>query len=269
MTEEPIEESDSEKSLKKTRVVLIGLAIFGVGITFAVYATYRYYFHDQVVVAKTELWGQFGDFIGGILNPLVGLLALIGLLWTIYQNQRELSLSRESLRKSADALVQNNTIANEESKSRLVRERKDDLFKMIDMLHKEVEKSLLLLVEAPGMDIDKIIKTRIIAANALYSSRVMKKVSLEEIVMNIQKTDKKTARSLLKDHLKVTYSIARDLKQLKTYLSLYESEAKDTIVTGYYKLRFISVVRGLNNFGALEDKVLDYFEQEHMPKGIV
>ncbi len=37
---------------------------------------------DQVVNAKAA-WGQFGDFVGGTLNPMVSLLALVGLVFTI------------------------------------------------------------------------------------------------------------------------------------------------------------------------------------------
>lgn len=36
----------------------------------------------QIANAKAA-WGQFGDFVGGTLNPLVSLLALVGLVFTI------------------------------------------------------------------------------------------------------------------------------------------------------------------------------------------
>ena len=37
---------------------------------------------EQIVNAKAA-WGQFGDFVGGALNPMVSLLALVGLVFTI------------------------------------------------------------------------------------------------------------------------------------------------------------------------------------------
>ena len=109
--------NDSGGQLERTKTVLISLGLIGVILTLVAYILYYSYFHDYDISNKTELWGQFGDFIGGVLNPFVGLLALIGLLWTIYQNQRELSLSRESLGKSAAALEQNNFIANQDSRN--------------------------------------------------------------------------------------------------------------------------------------------------------
>lgn len=49
-------------------------------------------------------WGEMGDFFGGTLNPLFAFLGLIMLLATIYQNQVELRLTRDEMKKSADAL---------------------------------------------------------------------------------------------------------------------------------------------------------------------
>ena len=50
------------------------------------------------------IWGQFGDFIGGAVNPLIGLATAV-LLYLAYQVQRrELRLSQKELKKSAAAL---------------------------------------------------------------------------------------------------------------------------------------------------------------------
>jgi len=55
---------------------------------------------------KTERgeWGSLGDFFGGLLNPFFALLGLLMLLVTLFQNQKELSLSRKEFEESADAL---------------------------------------------------------------------------------------------------------------------------------------------------------------------
>ena len=36
-----------------------------------------------------SVWGQFGDYFGGLLNPTFALLAFLGLLWSISSQQRE------------------------------------------------------------------------------------------------------------------------------------------------------------------------------------
>lgn len=48
--------------------------------------------------------GQFGDFLGGILNPIFSFLALIGLLITIALQVRQLRISAHELRSAEAAL---------------------------------------------------------------------------------------------------------------------------------------------------------------------
>lgn len=57
------------------------------------------------------VWGQTGDFFGGVLNPVFGFLSLIALLITLQQTEKslkqsdeEVRLSREEMKRSADAL---------------------------------------------------------------------------------------------------------------------------------------------------------------------
>jgi hypothetical protein len=49
--------------------------------------------------------GQWGDFFGGFLNPILTFITFMGVLVTIVLQQRELKESREELRRSANALV--------------------------------------------------------------------------------------------------------------------------------------------------------------------
>jgi hypothetical protein len=55
-------------------------------------------------------WAQFGDYIGGVTNPVLSLITFLAVLYSIHQNgialkqnSIELKLSREEFRKSADA----------------------------------------------------------------------------------------------------------------------------------------------------------------------
>jgi hypothetical protein len=56
--------------------------------------------------ANASTWGQFGDYFGGVLNPVVGLAALIALLWTLKLQRKELRTSIDELRKTAAAATQ-------------------------------------------------------------------------------------------------------------------------------------------------------------------
>jgi hypothetical protein len=69
---------------------------------------------------KPENWGVFGDFIGGVLNPLLSFSAFVGVLFTIFlqrsqviltqsqlaMTKEELELTRVELKRNADAQIQ-------------------------------------------------------------------------------------------------------------------------------------------------------------------
>lgn len=65
--------------------------------------TYRLHFPGSVS-PDPSIWGSFGDYFGGILNPLFAFLAFLGVLWSIeMQNQQLRDASIE--KKSAEILL--------------------------------------------------------------------------------------------------------------------------------------------------------------------
>jgi uncharacterized membrane protein len=84
--------------------VLTGIGTVGVTLAVVTISFYFWYFKDQPISADPEPWGQLGDYLGGVLNPIFSFLALVGLLLTLYVQSRELKLSREALKVSEDEL---------------------------------------------------------------------------------------------------------------------------------------------------------------------
>lgn len=52
---------------------------------------------------KNDDWGTFGDYVGGVLNPVFGLLSFSALLVTIWLQAKELKETRQEFSRSADA----------------------------------------------------------------------------------------------------------------------------------------------------------------------
>jgi hypothetical protein len=75
------------------------LALFGVA------AAYFWTFRGAVSDSQAT-WGLFGDYMGGVLNPIFGLGALFALLYTIVLQVQELHETREEMRKTTDAARQ-------------------------------------------------------------------------------------------------------------------------------------------------------------------
>jgi len=59
---------------------------------------------DQIIAAKAA-WGQLGDFVGGTLNPLVSVLTLVGLLFTVLLQQEAMIQVQADSTRSHEALA--------------------------------------------------------------------------------------------------------------------------------------------------------------------
>ncbi|GJM43283.1 MAG: hypothetical protein DHS20C21_01250 [Gemmatimonadota bacterium] len=88
-------------SLKRGLWFLGGAAILAGLAAMAVYAN-RF---PGPLTSDHARWGQFGDYLGGVLNPVLAFLALIAILVTIALQAQELALSTQQLKNSANALV--------------------------------------------------------------------------------------------------------------------------------------------------------------------
>jgi uncharacterized membrane protein len=92
--------------VSKLLVVIFVMALLSILI---VSALYFLNFHGSLS-SEHAVWGTFGDFMGGVLNPTLSFLALIALLSTLYLQSEELKISRadaiesrKELSRSAEA----------------------------------------------------------------------------------------------------------------------------------------------------------------------
>lgn len=111
-----------EENIFKALLTVLALALIAILIAAISFATN---FHSAPVAKTVDAWGQFGDYFGGVLNPVFGFLSVLGLLMALVLqakelkasrealeiSQRELELSRQAQTESADALkLQNEAI---------------------------------------------------------------------------------------------------------------------------------------------------------------
>lgn len=86
-------------------ILMLTLIVVACGFAYYVVTIYQ---NALQTVAPTTIdrgdWGTTGDFFGGVLNPIFAFLGLIMLLATLFQSQRELSLTRKELQESQKAL---------------------------------------------------------------------------------------------------------------------------------------------------------------------
>ena len=88
-----------EKNAKRS--VYFAAASVSVAIT-----AYVYWFlleQKSSLSTNTEHWGQFGDFVGGLLNPLIAYLAFYWLITSIRIQKQELKETRSELSETRKA----------------------------------------------------------------------------------------------------------------------------------------------------------------------
>jgi len=245
-----------ENDLKKTKigiyvislVAFLALAIT-VGSYFLIYSEYQ-------ISTNPEKWGVFGDYIGGLMNPVIGLLALVALLWTIHQNQKELFYAREELKRSSKALEENNEISKKQADSEIIKNKKEEIQKIIDITYQELKRMLDGYV-AIGIGIsrgEREISTPRAKGGALIN---MEEKKLSELLESY---------SWINEYVLQMASLTY---QLKEYLEAYESVSSEVYVPDYYKKYFIDCVAALENHGFVDCDTAEYFKNSAVVRGRV
>lgn len=90
----------AEVSIKKASIIIFAIA--AIAIMIAIFS-YFSVFNGEVSKSQ-EVWGLFGDFFGGTLNPLLAFLSLVAILYTLLIQARELSHSTKALQDQSEHL---------------------------------------------------------------------------------------------------------------------------------------------------------------------
>lgn len=79
-----------------SRVSVIPWLLVGAALVYVlVLGFYVGHFHAQPVSGNPADWGQFGDYLGGVLNPFVALLTFLAVIITLAQNARLVRSAQE------------------------------------------------------------------------------------------------------------------------------------------------------------------------------
>lgn len=78
---------------------------FGMLALVGAWMAYILAFHRHSIVLDPAAWGQLGDFMGGVLNPVLSFLTLFILAFTIILQSRQLAATTEGLDLSRKELI--------------------------------------------------------------------------------------------------------------------------------------------------------------------
>ena len=149
--------------------LLVAIMCFAVVAPFVALAVYSFQFSGGLAVSHSR-WGEFGDFLGGTLNPSFGLLGLAALLLTILLQSRELRNSTRELAHSVRAL-------DEQSASLKLQNFEKTFFEMV-RLHHDIIKDLDLITRPGkpatlGRDCFRVFFDRLKSAHSMETKNII------------------------------------------------------------------------------------------------
>ncbi|GJC05132.1 putative phage abortive infection protein [Aeromonas hydrophila] len=271
--EELFSENPKEKNVKNLDKVLYKIlsgAIIWAGLLLLI---------NLVLISFTDKGGVFGDFLGGVLNPILTFFTLFGLIATIVIQRQELRLARHEHEKTADAL---STQAIETT-----------FFNIIDLHHNIVDNLKVDLEELNHKsDAERTIKA--LSASVIKStvglpvesrpSKIQGRAVFEEILNFLSEKVKSPQESLelykyIQEHhnhilghyfrnlyqaLKVINDY-EDNKLSKEQKRKYTSILRAQLSTKELALLFINCIEGVSDAGQFKNLLIDFQMLEHLP----
>jgi hypothetical protein len=86
-----------ERSVKLSRIIVIFVFV----VTFVSFIGWFFFYLEQPLSHESQMWGAFGDFVGGLLNPLVAYSAFYWLTVSVIVQKKELAETTRALSNSS------------------------------------------------------------------------------------------------------------------------------------------------------------------------
>lgn len=94
---------------------------------------YAVNFFGRSLSGDPEAWGQFGDFLGGTLNPLLGFLTLAAVLYTVRLQHELLVAARQQVEITSTELVKSSDALSQQVESSKRAEFRGTFFSLIGL----------------------------------------------------------------------------------------------------------------------------------------
>ncbi len=251
MRKDLVEKLDSVQSKQLTKV-LSWLLMVAATLICVAFLAYFQHFHSGFSFDQS-VWGQFGDFLGGTINPILSFLSLLALVFTVALQARQLEIAREELQNSKAGLeamreatqqqLKHSREAAEEQARQFTEEMtKTELFDMIKFVHSELEDRF----EAKA-DFSPSGKNF-----GYYFSYSAPSAGLAEIPVN--------GDAVSENDRPVLADLCELILELNDYLSQYEGQFQASARTYFYKKRYATAVNRLVEKKFLLKEMLTAFQ---------
>lgn len=112
--------------MKNTRIYIAIALIF---------SCFIYFFGiKNLEEVKIDSLGTLGDFVGGNLNPILTFLSFLAILATVKLQSEEMALSREELKKSAQAQEDSKKILDQQYSNQIIQQFENTFFSLLQQI---------------------------------------------------------------------------------------------------------------------------------------
>lgn len=200
--------------------------------------------HGYHLSDSQELWAQFGDFFGGLLNPVYALLAFLALLYTISLQSAELRQATKEFRRSADSMQKQLDHYEDAAK-------KEDLYRIIKDIDDDLEKIYGTVVspegQQPALSIGHVVHEGFRLRNSSEKSGSYR-----------QFLDMASSSGSLVESVYLQLALAGG--NLYKYLIMYQEIAgRENYVSDYYRYKYFMLGQLLKDTGNVDEAICEYF----------
>ncbi len=228
---------------------LIYLGIFFFALVFVLYFGV---FHGQLSPCQ-ETWGQFGDFVGGTLNPILTFITIIALVYTIRLQYEILNTSKIELSNLENQLSESRNNIQQEQKFRESQEYKNDLIKVMDLKDKDLQELYDKKIEDSTLDNVEYIGDLF----SIYFENTGLIFKDNEAIPSAFGLDRK--RVIVRDRLII--NIANALASLDSVLRAFDKKFPNSIISYHYKMKYHICYQLMKRKNYLLQEKLDAFEK--------
>lgn len=229
-------------------------AVFAVGAILAA-GVYLFHFGGLPIVADPEPWGRLGDFLGGVLGPLVGLLLLVGLVWSMLSIRSELAATRAALQGAVEAASWTGRSADAEEGSGRASSAREDLYRTLEVIHEDLRQQLAARIQVSRTPEGVSVHERAPAGGSGADTR---ELALEQVLRECVQ-DPVLRESVAAEMKGGLMALAELLQHLARYVHEYESLPAGRGAASYFRRRHAFTAVALQKLGILPDKVAAFF----------
>lgn len=261
------DDSKDKKDIAKVEKFMIIFGIIAM-VIFAIVLAFYFCKFNNSLSPDNNVWGAFGDYVGGVLNPVFAFLSFMALLLTLiqqqkqliqnskalFQNQIELENSTRELANSASALEASKEISLKQVKHMEIQAEKEDIYRMIKHVYGEIEKyinskeKVFVLPIDPFSHDDQDFDRHLL--HEVFTFPSCKKFNISGSSVNLTTTKEIASR------------ISALLIELKDHLQSYQHLVDNDHITQFYILRVLRWAKGLHYHEHFIDIYAAYFDND-------